>query len=359
LGFGLLQRSIAVSLPFLLRRGQDKKNGVIHASIHSTISPEYSMTATLSLQLPKALSTAPPNRLAGLRRFAIAITALNLLGHTVLGFEAAYAYPLVALATGYSMELLLELLEAKVQGRPLAFLGSRQQLIDFLLPAHITSLAIAMLLYSNANLWPIALATATAIGSKAIFRVAVNGKARHFLNPSNFGISLVLLLFPWVGITAPYQFTANLHGAGDWLLPAAIVVTGSFLNSRFTQRMPLIGAWLASFALQALLRSVWFGTPLLPALLPMTGVAFVLFTFYMVTDPGTTPSSREGQLLFGTAVGLSYGLLMACHVSFGLFFALTFVCLCRGAWLALQQIQSPDIPSPIPTGGFLSILRSH
>jgi Na+-translocating ferredoxin:NAD+ oxidoreductase RnfD subunit len=257
------------------------------------------------------------------------------------------------------MELLLELVEAKVQGRPLAFLGSRQQLIDFLLPAHITSLAIAMLLYSNANLWPIALATATAIGSKAIFQVAVNGKARHFLNPSNFGISLVLLLFPWVGITAPYQFTANLHGAGDWLLPAAIVVTGSFLNSRFTQRMPLIGAWLASFVLQALLRSVWFGTPLLPALLPMTGVAFVLFTFYMVTDPGTTPASLEGQLLFGASVGLIYGVLMACHLSFGLFFALTFVCLCRGAWLALQQIQSPDISSPIPTGGLLSILRSH
>jgi Na+-translocating ferredoxin:NAD+ oxidoreductase RnfD subunit len=304
------------------------------------------MTATLSLQLPKALPTAPPNRLAGLRRFAIAITALNILGHTVLGFEAAYAYPLVALATGYSMELLLELVEAKVQGRPLAFLGSRQQLIDFLLPAHITSLAIAMLLYSNANLWPIALATATAIGSKAIFRVAVNGKARHFLNPSNFGISLVLLLFPWVGITAPYQFTANLHGAGDWLLPAAIVVTGSFLNSRFTQRMPLIGAWLASFVLQALIRSVWFGTPLLPALLPMTGVAFVLFTFYMVTDPGTTPFTLRGQLLFGAAVGATYGLLMACHVAFGMFFALTLVCLCRGAWLFLQPSQPLAISFP-------------
>jgi len=317
------------------------------------------MAATLSLPLSTAVQPAPPNRLAGLRRFAIAITALNLLGHTVLGFEAAYAYPLVALATGYSMEMLLEWVEANVQGRPLAFAGGRQQLIDFLLPAHITSLAISMLLYSNANLWPIALATAAAIGSKAIFRVAVNGKARHFLNPSNFGISLVLLLFPWVGITAPYQFTENLHGAGDWLLPAAIVVTGSFLNSRFTHRMPLIGAWLASFVVQAFIRGVWFGTPLLPALLPMTGVAFVLFTFYMVTDPGTTPSSLEGQVLFGAAVGLSYGVLMACHAAFGLFFALTFVCFCRGAWLALQEIQSTAFSSPFPAVSLLSTLRSH
>jgi|694.fasta_scaffold18605_5 Na+-translocating ferredoxin:NAD+ oxidoreductase RnfD subunit len=308
------------------------------------------MAATLSLPLPAPEATATASRLAGLRRFAVAITALNLLGHTLLGFEAAYAYPLVALATGYSTELLLEVVEASALQRPLAFWGSPRTFIDFLLPAHITSLAIAMLLYSNANLWPIALATAIAIGSKAIFRVAVCGQTRHFLNPSNFGISLVLLLFPWVGITAPYQFTENLHGAGDWLLPAAIVVTGSFLNSRFTHRMPLIGAWLAAFALQALLRSVLFGTPMIPALLPMTGVAFVLFTFYMVTDPGTTPFTLRGQLVFGAAVGATYGLLMACHVAFGMFFALTLVCLCRGAWLFLQPSQPlafslPSVPA--------------
>ncbi|NEQ87997.1 MAG: enediyne biosynthesis protein UnbU, partial [Moorea sp. SIO2I5] len=33
------------------------------------------------------------NRLGGLRRFAIAITVLNLLGHTVLGFEQSWAQP--------------------------------------------------------------------------------------------------------------------------------------------------------------------------------------------------------------------------------------------------------------------------
>ena len=75
------------------------------------------MAATLTG--PAGLITTPPNRLAGLRRFAVAITALNLLGHTVLGFEAAYAYPLVALATGYGTELLLEIVEARAQQRPL------------------------------------------------------------------------------------------------------------------------------------------------------------------------------------------------------------------------------------------------
>ena len=58
--------------------------------------------------------TIQPDRLAGLRRFAIAISFLTILGHSFLGFEASYAYPLVSLATGYSVELLLELVDAKV-----------------------------------------------------------------------------------------------------------------------------------------------------------------------------------------------------------------------------------------------------
>ncbi|HEY0558088.1 MAG TPA: enediyne biosynthesis protein UnbU, partial [Thermoanaerobaculia bacterium] len=53
-------------------------------------------------------TTAPPKdmRLAALRRFATAITILNLVGHTVLGFEMSYATPLVALLAAYSTELL-------------------------------------------------------------------------------------------------------------------------------------------------------------------------------------------------------------------------------------------------------------
>jgi hypothetical protein len=82
-------------------------------------------------------------RLGGLRRFAIAITLLNLLGHTVLGFEQSWAQPLIALGTAYSVELLLELVDARVNQRSLQFVGGVQKFVDFLLPAHITALAIA------------------------------------------------------------------------------------------------------------------------------------------------------------------------------------------------------------------------
>jgi hypothetical protein len=278
------------------------------------------------------------NRLAGLRRFAIAITFLNILGHTVLGFEQSWAQPLIALAAAYSMELLLEIVDAGMNRHQPLFWGSMGKFIDFLLSAHISGLAVSMLLYANERLMPIALAAALAIASKAIFRVSVGKGERHFFNPSNFGITVTLLLFPWVGIAPPYQFTENLYGWADWLLPALIICSGTFLNARFTRKLPLIAGWLGGFFLQAALRSYWFDTPLVAALLPMTGVAFVLFTFYMITDPGTTPSKPLDQIIFGASVAFAYGVLMIYHVVFGMFFGLTFICAVRGLSIYTQSL---------------------
>lgn len=271
-------------------------------------------------------------RLGGLRRFAIAISILNILGHTVLGFEQSWAQPLVALATAYSLELLFEVLNCWSTGRKPAFTGGLKNFVDFLLPAHISALAVGMLTYANDRLWVVAFAAAVAITSKLLLRMPVGGKSRHFYNPSNFGITVTLLLFTWVSISPPYHFTENLDRIGDWLLPSIIVVTGSFLNARFTRRIPLILAWVGGFVLQAVIRSLIFDTPLLAALAPMTGLPFVLYSFYMVTDPATTPFSTRSQIVFGASVAAVYGILIVANVVFGLFFALTIVCTVRGIY---------------------------
>jgi enediyne biosynthesis protein E5 len=272
-------------------------------------------------------------RLVALRRFAISITVFNILGHAFFGFEQSFAQPLVALATAYSLEILLELIDARASGRLPRFAGGLRTLVHFLLSAHITGLAVAMLLYANDRLMPVVFATAVAMGSKAIFRAPVGNGTRHFLNPSNFGITVTLLLFPWVSIAPPYHFTENLSGAADWIVPGVLVASGALLNFRLTRKGPLILGWLGAFAGQAVLRNLLFDTPLVAALLPMTGVAFLLFTFYMVTDPGTTPFKPRNQVVFGSAVAAVYGLLVAGHVVFGLFFALTIVSTARGLCL--------------------------
>lgn len=288
-------------------------------------------------------------RRASLRRFAAAITVLNLLGHTVLGFEQPYAQPFVALLAAYSAELLLEWIESRRLGRRPRFLGPGSTFFDFLLPAHISGMAVAMLLYSDDRPLPIAFAAAAAIASKHLFQVEVNGARRHFFNPSNFGISLTLLALPWVGIAQPYMFTENLSSAWRWLLPLVIVCLGSLLNLRLTGRMPLILAWLSAFVLQAAARHFLLGNRFLPSLNPLTGVAFLLFTFYMVTDPATTPASPRGQIAFGAAVAAVYGALMAAHQVFGLFFALSLVCAGRGALLWLRSLAARrEVPGTVP-----------
>ncbi|HET9366252.1 MAG TPA: RnfABCDGE type electron transport complex subunit D [Candidatus Angelobacter sp.] len=278
-----------------------------------------------------------PNRLGGLRRFAIAITVFNILGHTVFGFEQAWIQPLVSIFTAYVCEIWFELVDCYIHGRKPRFSGGWQNKADFLLSAHITGIACAMLLYSNSRLMPIVFASASAICSKVLFRVAVQNGKRHFLNPSNFGITLVLLLFPWVGIAPPYHFSENIHGWGSWILPAIIVMSGSFLNVKFTKRICVAIGWVGGFLVQGLVRNLVFDVPLSATLLPMTGVAFVLFTFYMVTDPATSPCTRRGQLLFGILVSATYGLLVTAHVVFGFFFALTLVSLSRGITLYAQN----------------------
>lgn len=277
-------------------------------------------------------------RLAALRRFATAITLLNVLGHTVLGFEQSWAHPVVGVLSAYLAEIVLEVLDSRLKGRRPRFLAGGTAPVDFLLSAHISGLAVSMLLYANERLLPIAFAAVAAIASKYVFRAGANGHSRHFFNPSNLGITATLLCFPWVGIAQPYMFTENLGQAGDYLLPALIVCSGSFLNAKLTRRIPLILSWLGFFVLQAAARHFLLGTLFLPSLNPMTGVAFLLFTFYMVTDPATTPSTVRGQVAFGAAVALSYGALMALHVVFGLFFALSFVCAARGVVMAVQGL---------------------
>ena len=284
-------------------------------------------------------------RLGGLRRFAVAITVFNILGHTVFGFEQSWAQPLAALAAAYSVEILLELIDAWANRRRPNFAGGAKRLIEFLLSAHITALAVAMLLYANDRIWPVVFGAVVAVASKTLFRTPVEQGTRHFLNPSNFGITVVLLLFPWVSVAPPYHFTENLFGVADWILPSLILVSGTFINARFTGRLPLVAGWLGGFLLQASIRSLLFATPLAASLLPMTGLAFILYTFYMVTDPATTPNRATPQVAFGASVAAVYGLLMVMHIVFGLFFALTLVCIVRGIGLYVSAILTSKSPA--------------
>jgi enediyne biosynthesis protein E5 len=303
--------------------------------MNSALIPAVRRHRNATARSPRA---KPDPRAAALRRFAVSITVLTIVGHTLLGFEQAYATPVVAVLTAGLAELTLETIEAKEQRRPARYAGGPMRMIDFLLPAHITGLACAMLLYANSELGPVIFAVIVAIASKYVIRVRVKGRARHVLNPSNAGIAATLVLFHWVGIAPPYQFTEWVRGPLDWIIPGAILLAGTMLNAQLTGKMPLILAWVGAFAAQAVVRTTIEHTNTVTALLVMTGTAFVLFTNYMITDPGTTPVRPWRQAAFGAATAATYGLLVYVHVAFGLFFALSLVCCVRGAALAMTPL---------------------
>jgi len=273
-------------------------------------------------------------RVTALRRFAISISAFNIFGYAVLGFEQPWLWPIVAVLTAYALEILLEIVGSRTENRAPRFRGNGVRgMVEFLYPAHITALAVNMLLYTNDRLLVTLFGVMVGISGKWLLRVPVHGRMRHFMNPSNFGISVVILLFPWVSIAPPYHFTENVGTVVDWIVPAAILVLGTMLNAKLTKRAWLIAGWLSVFVLQAVFRGLVLDTSIPAALAMMTGVAFVLFTNYMITDPGTTPTHPVAQFAFGGGAALVYGVLTGASVVYGLFFATAIVCLVRGGFL--------------------------
>lgn len=275
----------------------------------------------------------------GLRTSATFATIFTILGHTVFGFEQSWAQVFVALISGHSCALLFEWVDARANGRKPEFLGGGvRKVIDFLLAPHMTSITLSFLIYVNQRLWIIALACALAIGSKYVLRVRCNGRLRHFMNPSNFAIAVILVFYQWTGML-PWGYTADLHGVWDWLVPLIILMLGVRLNILFTGRMPTILSWLITFVALAAVRSWFFGYPVSGQLVVLTGIPMVLFTLYMITDPQTSPSSMRSQILFGSGIALAYSILLVAHVQFTMFYSVTAICAIRGLWLFALDFQ--------------------
>lgn len=292
--------------------------------------------------------SAPPKKRdprMGLRTSATLATVFVILGQTFFGFEQSVAQVFVCLLAGYASAFFFEWVDAKASGDVPGYKGGGfKKVVDWLLSAHMTSITLSFLLYYNRQLWVAAFTVALAIGSKYLFRVPVKGKLQHFMNPSNFGIVVVLSVFKWVGVL-PWGWTINLHGNWDWIVPLVITGLGLRLNLLFTGRLPLIGSWLGAFILQGVFRSWRMDTPLAGQLVVLTGITMVLFTLYMITDPQTSPSRPRSQVVFGAGVALAYSILFDLHLQYTMFYAVSSVCAIRGMVLYVASRRQPA-PQP-------------
>jgi len=298
---------------------------------------QQTFTNTTLLFYPK---NNPKLRLFALWYFTTLMIVWNILGHTRLGFEQSWATPFVAVVTAILVSMFLDWVDARANRRELRFTKSFGDFLNFLPACLIPAFACAMLLYPNERLWPVIFAVTLSIASKLILRAPVApGRTQHIFNPSNFGVAATLLLFPAVSFAPPYHFTENITALWDWLIPMIVLITGLIVHGVFTGRLPLVGAWIGGFVLQAVVRAKLFGTPFFVPLMPMTSAAFIIFTLYMIPDPATTPLKAWRQALFGFSIAMVYGTLQMLHIIFGLFFALLIVCAIRGLFLHVWALR--------------------
>lgn len=156
--------------------------------------------------------------------------------------------------------------------------------------AAITGLGMCLLLKAGSQ-WTLVLGAAVAIASKFLIRV----EGRHIFNPGNLGIAAAVLLTgdAWVS-------------PGQWGSGAALVFLVGAAGCMVVLRVGRIDtsiAFLAAFALLELVRQVlYLGWGMDVWLHSLTNGSLLLFTFFMITDPMTTPKAQGARIAWSMAI---------------------------------------------------------
>src|SRR5205814_7013796 len=167
--------------------------------------------------------------------------------------------------------------------------------------ALISGLSLCLLLRTTrADL--AALAAIVTIAGKFLIRA----RGKHLFSPTNGGIVAMLLITNQVWVSP-----------GQWGAPAffafLMACAGSLVVNR-AARADVTYAFIACYCALLFGRSLYLGEPLTIPFHRLESGALLLFTFFMISDPKTTPDSRAGRVLFAALVAFG-----AWYVQFRLF----------------------------------------
>lgn len=160
--------------------------------------------------------------------------------------------------------------------------------------AYISGVSMTILTKPQQGLlWPYVLGAAVSIASKYVF----TWRGRHIWNPTNFGISVMLLIAPGSVSVLSSQF-----GNGNATL-MVIWVVGALVASR-ARILHVTFSYLAAFLVLAYLRTLITGNAYTTEIAPITGPMYQLFLFFMITDPPTTVRSRKGRIFVAVLIAV-------------------------------------------------------
>lgn len=157
--------------------------------------------------------------------------------------------------------------------------------------ALISSLSLCLLLRTSSVVVAV-LAAVIAIASKFVFRV----RGKHVLNPTNGALVLLLL------VDAPAWVSPGQWGNVTFF--AFLMACLGMVTVTRSSRLDVVAAFVFTWCALVVGRSLWLGEPMtIPAHRLQSG-ALLLFSFFMISDPKTTPDARVARIVFAVAVAV-------------------------------------------------------
>jgi Na+-transporting NADH:ubiquinone oxidoreductase subunit NqrB len=205
-----------------------------------------------------------------------ALTLLLLYGIFALGFDITLIRAVLLIGTALTTQAIC----ARIKG--IAF-DPRS--------AAISGLSLSLLLRSESLMLLLAGAV-IAVASKFVIRI----RGKHIFNPTNIAIVVLMLLSKHIWVS-PGQW-GNVAFFGF-----LIACIGGLVVNR-AARSDVTYAFIVAWSALVIGRSLWVGEPLTIPFHRLESGALLLFTFFMISDPKTTPDSRAGRILFAALVAL-------------------------------------------------------
>jgi len=156
--------------------------------------------------------------------------------------------------------------------------------------ALISALSLCLLCRTNAW-WLAAVAAVIAISSKFLLR----WKGKHVFNPTNLALVVLMLVSDGAVWVSPGQWGNVAFFAFLMACLGGLVVMRA---GRADVSLTFLAAWVALLVG----RSLWLHEPMTIPVHRLQNGALLLFTFFMISDPRTTPDSRAGRMLFAVLV---------------------------------------------------------
>jgi Na+-transporting NADH:ubiquinone oxidoreductase subunit NqrB len=157
------------------------------------------------------------------------------------------------------------------------------------LSALITSLSLTLLLRTEFMALA-ALAASIAIGSKFLVRV----RGKHVFNPANVALVTLMLLSDRAWVSSGQWGSATLGAL-------ALTCLGFLVLTR-AKRAETTVTFLAFFGTLLVGRALWLGDPMTIPVHQLQNGALLIFAFFMISDPKTTPDAALGRVLYAALV---------------------------------------------------------